>query len=362
MPACFPGELRLPLCAVESEGHEQEAEAQEPRDERTPPPHAVDGDAQHEPFGLSARRKSARLMRGLYALGVASVVVIGANLFFIYRTLEERATRASDVALAAIVPTTAPPPRPAPAPSEREAPDDPDTPVEPKKPRDTDAKPSKTKKAQTVEQALSTGCSTSSVDGLSRQIMAEAQCADPRMFAVVPRRKNLVVSGNVLLYLEAPARDQLLKVLDANPKRTLTVNSAFRTVAQQFLLDRWARGGRCGIKLAAHPGESNHETGLAIDVSEPGTWRSSLEEHGFHWMGQIDPVHFDYQGPGAVKREGIDIVAFQRLWNRNHPEDRIPENGAYGEQVESRIKKSPAGGFTQGPICGKTRAAAPKAR
>lgn len=185
---------------------------------------------------------------------------------------------------------------------------------------------------------------------------------DSRMFALVPKRKNLVTSGNVFLFLEAPARDRLLEVLDANPKRTMTVNSAFRTVAQQYMLDRWARSGRCGIKLAAHPGESNHETGLALDVSEPGTWKVALESHGFRWMGSSDPVHFDYQGAGAVRRGGIDIVAFQRLWNRNHPEDRIPENGAYSDQVEARIKKSPALGFAQGPACGGGQASGASTR
>jgi hypothetical protein len=207
------------------------------------------------------------------------------------------------------------------------------------------------RKGQTVEQAYSRGCSTSSVEGLSRQIVAEARCMNANAFAKVPARKNLVTPGHVFLHLEAPARDQLVQVLDAHPNLTMTVNSAFRTVAQQYLLDRWARTKRCGIKLAAKPGESNHETGLALDVSEHGTWRTALESQGFRWLGPTDRVHFDYQGSGAGHHEGLDILAFQRLWNRNHPEDRIAETSHYDDATEAHLRKSPAAGFPIGPQC-----------
>jgi hypothetical protein len=289
----------------------------------------------------------------LYALGIASLGIIVADVLVIQQTLVERAT--PEPPRPAAMTSAAPPPaQRESAAAQREDPGElPPPEPPPLRPRNDR---SKNRKTQTVEQAVSTTCSTSAVDGLSRQIVTEARCADPQMFAMVPRRKNLVTPGNVFLFLEVPARDQLLQVLDANPNRTMTVNSAFRTVAQQFLLDRWARSGRCGIKMAATPGTSNHETGLALDVSEPGTWRAALEARGFRWMGPSDPVHFDYQGPGAVRREGIDIIAFQRLWNRNHPEDRIPENGAYSEQVEARIKKSPAAGFPQGAVCAASSA------
>jgi hypothetical protein len=213
------------------------------------------------------------------------------------------------------------------------------------------------RKGQTVEQAYSRGCSTSSVEGLSRQIVAEARCMNANAFAKVPARKNLVTPGHVFLHLEAPARDQLVQVLDAHPNLTMTVNSAFRTVAQQYLLDRWARTKRCGIKLAAKPGESNHETGLALDVSEHGTWRAALESQGFRWLGPTDRVHFDYQGSGAGHHEGLDILAFQRLWNRNHPEERIAETSHYDDATEAHLRKSPAAGFPIGPQCGASHPA-----
>ena len=205
----------------------------------------------------------------------------------------------------------------------------------------------------TVESVAKRACSTASIDGLSRQIVAEARCIDANAFARVPVRRNLESAGNVFLYLDAPARDHLLRVLDAHPNRVMKVHSALRTVAQQYLLSRWAAGKRCGIQLATRPGESNHETGLALDVSEHAAWRSALQNDGFRWLGSIDRVHFNFVGPGATHHDGLDVQAFQRLWNRNHAEDTIPETGRYDIPTELRLKKSPSGGFPIGARCGR---------
>ena len=53
-----------------------------------------------------------------------------------------------------------------------------------------------------------------------------------------------------------------------------------------------------------------------------------------------------------MSHKGLDVKAFQRLWNRNHPEDVISVDGAYGPQTEARMKLSPAAGFPKGAICG----------
>jgi hypothetical protein len=204
-----------------------------------------------------------------------------------------------------------------------------------------------------VEKAAASGCSTASVDGLSRQIVAEARCIDRNAFTRVPGRKNLSTAGHVFLYLDAPARDGLVRALDAQPKRTLKVNSALRTVAQQYLLWSWAASKRCGIKLATRPGESNHETGLALDISGHTGWKSALEGAGFKWLGAIDKVHFDFKGPGATHHEGLDVFAFQRLWNRNHPNDVIPESHRFDAATAARLKQSPASGFPTGASCSK---------
>jgi hypothetical protein len=230
-----------------------------------------------------------------------------------------------------------------PVPSDEPAPDD--TPPS----RTT---PTKKTTGRTVQWAAERACSTAHVDGLSRQIIEESRCLDASAFARVPARRNLSSPAHVFLYLDAPARDHLLRALDAHPDRVLKVHSALRTVAQQYLLSRWAAGKRCGIQLANRPGESNHETGLALDLGSPAAWRSALESEGFRWLGSIDRVHFDYVGAGATHHDGLDVQAFQRLWNRNHPEDAIAETGRYDAATEQRLKRSPAGGFPTGARCG----------
>ncbi|MFO0760547.1 MAG: M15 family metallopeptidase [Byssovorax sp.] len=206
----------------------------------------------------------------------------------------------------------------------------------------------------TVAQAADNSCTTASVKGLSLQIIAEGNCLSPGAYAKVPSRSNLTVGSAVFPYLEKPARDQLLGSLDAHKSWHMTVNSMLRTIAQQYLLYRWYQQGRCGIGLAAKPGNSNHETGLAMDINPASTWKGSLENHGFHWLGSSDPVHFDYVGSGAVSHKGLDVKAFQRLWNHAHPGDKIDVDGQWGPQTEARMKKAPAAGFSAGPTCGES--------
>ena len=127
-----------------------------------------------------------------------------------------------------------------------------------------------------------------------------------------------------------------------------------RTVAQQFLLYDWYQTKRCGIKLAAVPGQSNHQSGLAIDISSPRRWRKRLQRGGFRWLGKRDRWHFDYVGSKKrrpSKNKGLDIRAFQRLWNRNHPAEAIAEDGGWGDSTEDALRRAPADGFRLGPNC-----------
>ncbi len=204
---------------------------------------------------------------------------------------------------------------------------------------------------KTVGDAVSASCTTSSVKGLSLQIIAEGNCISPGAYSKVPDLGNVSFNAGVFPFLEKPARDKLEAALKANPNKHMTVVSMLRTVAQQFLLYKWYQAGRCGIPLAAKPGNSNHETGLAMDISEYNTWKTALESRGFDWLGSSDPAHYDYEGSGAVNHKGLDVKAFQRLWNRNHPDDKIAVDGEWGPQTEARMKKAPAGGFEKGASC-----------
>jgi hypothetical protein len=207
--------------------------------------------------------------------------------------------------------------------------------------------------AISVDEAVSAGCSTSQVAGLSLQIIAQGNCIAPGAFVELSAKPNVNFGGAVLPYMEEPARDALAQALDDNPGTQMQINSMLRTVAQQYLLYRWYQLGTCGIGLAATPGNSNHETGLAIDVQQYQAWQSILEAHDFAWLGASDPVHFDYVGPGAVDHKGTDVMAFQQLWNVNNPTDVLVEDGIYGPQTEARLKQAPAEGFARGATCGE---------
>jgi hypothetical protein len=217
------------------------------------------------------------------------------------------------------------------------------------------AKPEPRKRFASVHEASLGSCSTESVDGLSRQIIEQTRCIKPNAFVPLPTRPNLVLDDAVLPYLEASAREQLVKALDARRGSTMTINSALRTVAQQYLVWRWSAGKRCGVQLATPPGASNHETGLALDIAEASEWRAALEARDFRWLGASDKVHFDYKGSRAVAQNTLSVRAFQQLWNRNHPKDSIAESGRYDAATEQRLKKSPPDGFPLGARCAKPR-------
>jgi hypothetical protein len=76
-------------------------------------------------------------------------------------------------------------------------------------------------------------------------------------------------------------------------------------VAQQYLVWKWSGSRRCGVQLATPPGESNHETGLALDIAEQAVWRPHLEAKDFRWLGASDRVHFDYKGSNKAPTDRV---------------------------------------------------------
>jgi hypothetical protein len=201
-----------------------------------------------------------------------------------------------------------------------------------------------------VAAAVDASCTTSAVKGLATQLIDEIQCLRPGTLASIEADPGFSLASAVFPWLQAPARLALLEVQKQRGV-TMTINSALRTLPQQYLLYRWYKAGRCGIGLAAAPGKSNHESALAVDIDDNASWREAMAAHEFVWLGSSDPVHFDYKGEGQVDIRGLSVQAFQRLWNRNHPEDRIEEDSAYGPATEERLSKSPVGGFAKGADC-----------
>ena len=79
----------------------------------------------------------------------------------------------------------------------------------------------------------------------------------------------------------------------------------------------------------APPGTSNHESGRALDIQNYGEVPGAMNANGWaHPYPGDDPWHFDLVASPDIR--GMDVHAFQRLWNRNHPEDPIDEDGVYG--------------------------------
>ncbi len=207
---------------------------------------------------------------------------------------------------------------------------------------------SQTESASTVSDFTgSTGCTTAVVIGLSKQIADEAGCESSSSFVSFEGAPGITLASNAVLpYLVKSARDDLQKVAASNP---ITVTSAQRSIAQQYLLYHWYLQGRCGITIAANVGNSNHEGGRAVDLSNYGTRVSAMAAHGWSHDVAGDAVHFDHTA--SVDDRGLDTKAFQVLWNRNHPADQITADGAYGPMTETRLRQSPATGFAIGPTC-----------
>ena len=203
----------------------------------------------------------------------------------------------------------------------------------------------------TVQSYTTSSCSTAVVVGLSKQIADEIGCANPTGLVKFTAGGNLQITSNAVLpYLSATGKTSVEAVAQT---RVVQINSAFRTVAQQYLLYQWYRLGRCGITAAATPGTSNHESGRALDLANYSVLVSAMGAKGWSHSVPGDPVHFDHLASPDIR--GRDVLAFQRLWNRNHPADTIPEDGDYGPQTETSLRQAPSEGFPIGPTCIGTR-------
>jgi hypothetical protein len=217
----------------------------------------------------------------------------------------------------------------------------------------------------TVRGVADASCSTSVVRGLSDQLVAEIACSKPGVLASVAKMPRLGQSAAVMPYLETDAAEALKRVV--KKAGGISINSALRTVPQQWLLFRWGAKNRCSIHVVMPPGQSTHEPGLAVDVEDHERLRPVFESEGFEWWGADDPMHFTYHpsaDDGGATGEalasdalahadlaGEGVKAFQRLWNRNHPDDTIPESGVFDATTELKLAAAPAKGFTKGATC-----------
>ncbi|MEL7332085.1 MAG: peptidoglycan-binding protein [Cyanobacteria bacterium J06560_2] len=189
-----------------------------------------------------------------------------------------------------------------------------------------------------------TGGATAIANGLSQQLIYQMNLLLPN--ALVSFEDLNVHLQNAAYPLVQPAAKQALARAIKKRGQPLKLNSIYRTLAQQYLLYRWKGKNPNAV---AKPGNSLHQSGLAIDISDYVGWRPFLKEQGWKWYGRGDEVHFTYVGAGTQDLRAVTIKAFQRLWNINHPEQPISEDGAYGKQTETTLDQTPLLGFEIAP-------------
>jgi hypothetical protein len=203
-----------------------------------------------------------------------------------------------------------------------------------------------------VSDFVANSCSTVTVRPLAEELITELNCTNSGTIRRIPHDSHIALGSAAFPFDQAAPAKSLPHVVDSRPGHTLVVASALRTLPQQYLLYHWFEDHRCGIKLAAKPGTSNHERGTALDISDEAGWKAAMNAHHWRWFGSLDPVHFDYVGGGTVSLSGRSVKAFQRLWNLNHPGDMISVDGVFGNGTSARLRKSPAHGFAIYSSCG----------
>ena len=123
---------------------------------------------------------------------------------------------------------------------------------------------------------------------------------------IIPKEKTVVVEGSFRLRSDAAAAYLAMKADAKKAGVTIKLSSAWRdSSVQAYLYDLFIRG--LG-NLAAPPGSSDHERGIAIDLSSGIPWaQKNCTKYGWYNSGmtfsQKEPWHFDYRGGYTPKKQ-----------------------------------------------------------
>lgn len=93
---------------------------------------------------------------------------------------------------------------------------------------------------------------------------------------------------------------------------------------------------------------------MALDINDRAGWLPFLKGHGWQPLAN-DPPHIDFKGGGTKDLRKATILAFQQLWNKNHPNEKIGEDGVRGFKTQSALNRSPSTGFEKAPWDDKPR-------
>lgn len=189
-----------------------------------------------------------------------------------------------------------------------------------------------------------TDCSTAGLKVLDEQLIRQILIISPGTLTRIDQIPGVKAGNACHPYLQTAAVKALRDAIEARGQQMI-VNSAYRTIAQQAVLFNHCQNRRCGIRAAARPGQSNHNSGLGIDIEDAIGWRLYLERFGWDWIGSFDPMHFDYVKAGVRDLRLLSIKAFQQLWNLNNSTSKIAEDGVWGVKTYEALLQTSCFGF-----------------
>jgi hypothetical protein len=197
-----------------------------------------------------------------------------------------------------------------------------------------------------VGEYVKTKCETSGLAGLSKQI-ATSLMHQVSAAAVMDITAHVIVVGSSTIpYLQSDAGRALAAAVKEHGSKPRLVH-ALRVLPQQYAVSQWYLQHRCDIPLAAIPGTSPHEMGIAIDIENHDEWINVLRQHNWQWRGKSDPAHFNYHGHSDPDFTRWNVMAFQRLWDSRtaNPQQHLTADGVPGPKTIARLEASPAAGF-----------------
>lgn len=128
----------------------------------------------------------------------------------------------------------------------------------------------------------------------------------------------------------------------------IDLNDAGRTEGQQQeLINRWNRGGSANrppylYQPAMPASASNHVRGggLAFDTSDWRRVKEFAHLYGFKWLGNSDPVHFDYVGGGSggSTPSGNQVTKDRQNWLNSSRGAGLAVDGIEGPATKQAYK------------------------
>jgi N-acetylmuramoyl-L-alanine amidase len=176
---------------------------------------------------------------------------------------------------------------------------------------------------------------TKGIAGLSNQLCAEAVGMG---FLERLSITNLETDSDSLVHLYLhPVAAKALRDVCTQFTDKLVVSTAYRTLAQQFILKQNLRS------LVANVGRSDHGNGKSLDITNWNDCESILSANNWNQSyPNNDAVHWDCDD--VPDNRVSTVIAFQRLYNRNST-NKISENGSVDAATMRALANSPACGF-----------------